>query len=288
MKVTKTFSQIKAANIVIFGTGAASSNVISFMKNHFELEASAFLDNDRSKSGSVFQGKSVYHPDWIAKQSVNDLFIVVASSYYTEISKQLSEMGMAEYTHFVNGLEWTKSFEKMILSAYFEPEKKSETSKVRERLAVFCTGDGMDVGYGGDPIHESAICMDLPKKYASYLNHPQHLSGDATNLRWFRDGVLDFVYSSHVLEDFEDTLSVAREWLRVVKPGGHLVLFLPDEQTYRNYCVSQGKQPNQHHIHEHFGLAFLKDKLSELDGIEFIHEAFPVEIYSFELVIRKL
>ena len=104
------------------------------------------------------------------------------------------------------------------------PKKISETSKCRQSLSRFCVGDGLDVGYGGDPIVPHAICMDLPEAYARYENHVQHLHGDATDLRWFRDGTLDFIYSSHVLEDFENTEPVLTEWLRVIRSGGHLVL----------------------------------------------------------------
>jgi SAM-dependent methyltransferase len=166
------------------------------------------------------------------------------------------------------------------------PKSISETSKVRASLAPFCAGDGIDVGFGGDPILPSAIAMDLPERYARYLENPQHLHGDASKLHWFRDGVLDYVFSSHVLEDFQDTAAVLREWLRVLKPGGRLVLFLPDEQTYRAYCAGQGKPPNAHHVHANFGPEYLKSCLPP-DGIEIEHERFPVGIYSFEMVVRK-
>ncbi|NQU09819.1 class I SAM-dependent methyltransferase [bacterium] len=165
--------------------------------------------------------------------------------------------------------------------------KASETSKCRAALAPFCTGDGLDVGYGGDPIVPHAICVDLPEAYARYESHPQHLHGDAADLRWFRDGCLDFVYSSHVLEDFPDTRAVLDEWLRVLKPGGSLVLYLPDEQTYRAHCRREGKPPNIHHTHEHFSLDHVKRSLAHRTDLEVVHERFPVGIYSFELVVRK-
>jgi SAM-dependent methyltransferase len=167
-------------------------------------------------------------------------------------------------------------------------KKISETSKCRGRLAPFCVGDGLDVGYGGDPIVPHAICMDLPQKYAAYESHVQHLHGDATNLHWFRDGVLDWVYSSHVLEDFHDTTSVLNEWLRVLRVGGRLILFLPDEQLYRSYCAVRGILPNVHHIHSDFGPDYVKRILDQRGGTTLIHEARPVDIYSFELVIETV
>lgn len=164
----------------------------------------------------------------------------------------------------------------------------SETSKCRHSLARYCQGDGIDIGFGGDPIVPHAICMDMPQGYANYAHHVQHLHGDARNLHWFSADSLDWVYSSHVLEDFEDTRSVLYEWLRVVRPGGYIVLYLPDEQAYRAHCSHQCKPPNIHHIHEFFSLDFVVSCLDGRDDIEIVHQQFPVGIYSFELVLRKL
>lgn len=175
----------------------------------------------------------------------------------------------------------------MKFSSLFRRRKISETSKCRQSLSKFCQGDGVDVGFGGDPIVPHAICMDQVQPYAKYLDHVQHLHGDACHLHWFRDGALDFVYSSHVLEDFQDTRALLDEWLRVLKPGGNLVLYLPDEQTYRAHCRSQGKPPNAHHIHEYFGMDHVTKALSHRQDIEIVHSRFPVGIYSFELVVRK-
>lgn len=166
--------------------------------------------------------------------------------------------------------------------------KRSETSKCRESLKKYCSGDGLDIGFGGDPIVSHAICVDLLKPYARYLDYPQHLHGDAKNLYWFKDCCLNFVYSSHLLEDFEDTGAVLDEWTRVLKVGGVLVLFLPDEKAYREHCRRQGKPPNIHHIHEDFSLEFIKCILKSRSNLEIIHEKFPTEIYNFELVIRKI
>lgn len=163
----------------------------------------------------------------------------------------------------------------------------SETNKCRESLSRFCVGDGVDVGFGGDPIVSHAICMDLPTPYAKYRDYTQHLHGSADDLRWFKDGSLDWVYSSHVLEDFQDTRAVLDEWIRVVRPGGVVILYLPDEVTYRAHCRCQGRPPNAHHIHENFGLAFVKQALAKREDIEIVHERFPVGIYSFELVLRR-
>jgi predicted SAM-dependent methyltransferase len=166
--------------------------------------------------------------------------------------------------------------------------KRSETSKVRKSLEKFCIGNGIDIGFGGDPITPSAICVDLHAPYAQYKKNPLHLKGSGDNLYWFNNSVLDYVYSSHLLEDFVDTKIVLEEWLRVLKPSGKLVLFLPDEQRYRLDCERKGKLPNQNHIHDHFSLNYVKTLLVDRTDIKIIHEVPLSHTYSFELVIEKI
>ena len=166
--------------------------------------------------------------------------------------------------------------------------KVSETSKVRKNLEGFCLGNGIDIGFGGDPITKSAISVDMFVPYANYENAPLNLKGSGDNLYWFKDNVLDYVYSSHLLEDFEDTEKVLTEWIRVLKPNGNLVLFLPNEQVYRQYCLNKGNKPNHNHIHDYFGLDFLKNIIKKRDDVEIVYELEPSNIYSFELVLKKI
>lgn len=46
------------------------------------------------------------------------------------------------------------------------------------------------------------------------------------------DGSCDAVFSSHLLEHMEDPAAALEEWWRVLKVGGFLVLYLPDEDLY--------------------------------------------------------
>jgi ubiquinone/menaquinone biosynthesis C-methylase UbiE len=105
---------------------------------------------------------------------------------------------------------------------------------------------------------------------------------------WFRDNVLDYVYSSHLLEDFIDTKTVLTEWLRVLKPGGRLIVFCPDEQIYREHC-RRTKQPyNTQHKVDDFSLNKVKSVLAEIGGTKILHENPLIDIYSWELVAEKI
>jgi SAM-dependent methyltransferase len=162
----------------------------------------------------------------------------------------------------------------------------SETSKCRARLAPYCTGYGADLGFGGDPITATAVRVDMPSPYAAVGAYPVQLGGDASDLYWFRDGVLDYVFSSHLLEDFDDTKAALREWLRVLKPGGRLVLFCPDEQRFRAHCARTGQPYNPAHKHAHFSLDFVLGLLRDLGQDDVAHVNPDVDFYSWELVVQ--
>ena len=56
--------------------------------------------------------------------------------------------------------------------------------------------------------------------------------GDAQLLATLADNSLDFVHSSHCLEHMRDPKEALQNWLRVLKPSGHMVIMIPDEDLY--------------------------------------------------------
>jgi len=111
--------------------------------------------------------------------------------------------------------------------------------------------NGIDIGFGGDPILPNAICMDQFEKYTSNViqTSVQNLYGDAGDMHWFKDMSMDYVYSAHVLEDFpeDQILSTFVEWFRLVRVGGLLILDLPNEMKYRAVCKERGYRSNPRH-----------------------------------------
>ena len=170
-----------------------------------------------------------------------------------------------------------------------KPFYNSETSKCRDRLGKFCLGTGMDIGFGGDSINKTAMNMDLRRPYTELGDDPQHLWGHCADLHWFADGQLDYIYSSHLIEDFsyEEMIVILREWLRVLKPLGHLVLYQPTEAVYKAHCDATGQSHNPGHKNDDFSFEALHKKvLPSLDVDLIYHEDFDDE-YSFDLVLRK-
>lgn len=159
----------------------------------------------------------------------------------------------------------------------------SETAKHRSFFLKYCHGNGLDIGYGGDPIVETAITLDQANRYSFEGNRPQNLTCDARSLSVFADNALDYVYSSHCIEDFGDTAGILREWLRVVKPGGYLCLLFPDEQVYRE----RSKSVNIAHVHPDFSLQFVIDRLPGNCTIEESAQFFADNDYNCALVLQK-
>lgn len=165
-----------------------------------------------------------------------------------------------------------------------------ETTVCRPNLLKFCGDMGVDLGFGGDPIKPEAITVDLPEPYAKVGPHKQNLKGDATNLYWFNEGVLDYVFSSHLLEDFsrEEIPGILQEWLRVLKPGGNIVLYMPDQQRYLKYCENNKWGINLAHKDPDMSLNVMIELINQIPNTEIIHQADNCGDYSFELVIKKL
>jgi ADP-heptose:LPS heptosyltransferase len=93
-------------------------------------------------------------------------------------------------------------------------------------------GPWLDVGCGMHKCFPSAIGVDSGQTFG--LNTAADVRTDVADLSMFADGSMAAVFSSHTLEDFtrEQTPAVLAEWARVIRPGGHMVLYLPSANLY--------------------------------------------------------
>ncbi|BAN22135.1 methyltransferase domain-containing protein [Caballeronia insecticola] len=89
-------------------------------------------------------------------------------------------------------------------------------------------GKGIDIGGGKDSI---ALYRSMFPRIESVTVY-EWAQGDAQYLENVQDGSFDFVYSAHCLEHMVDPRIALRHWLRVLKPGGHMIVTVPDEDMY--------------------------------------------------------
>ncbi len=147
----------------------------------------------------------------------------------------------------------------------------SETSKVRHWVLPYCTGKGCDIGFGGDKIVKvNCDGIDFPQPYTNTGSDKVDIGCDVINNEIpVPDNTYDYVYSSHLIEDFTDTKDALVKFIRILKPGGNLVLVFPDQPKYETYCREMGVPMNPYHIHPNMGYDFMIDCLDALPGISY-------------------
>ena len=92
----------------------------------------------------------------------------------------------------------------------------------------YFVGSGLDLGGKPDPL---ALYAELFSRMDSARTWDRE-DGDAQFLESVEDNSVDFVHSSHCLEHLVDPFVGLGNWLRVLKPGGHLIVTIPDEDMY--------------------------------------------------------
>jgi GT2 family glycosyltransferase/ADP-heptose:LPS heptosyltransferase len=104
----------------------------------------------------------------------------------------------------------------------------SETAKIRDRVLLFCKGKGIDIGCGRDPLTDTCVALDDE-------NWPEvTMQADARRIP-ISDGTFDWIYSSHAIEDIDDTDAVVKEWTRLVKKGGRLIVATPHPEFFTGF-----------------------------------------------------
>lgn len=100
-----------------------------------------------------------------------------------------------------------------------------ESSKARARrqregyFDRFLVGEGIDIGCGDDPV--TGDCLAWEKS-----------QGDAQTLPQLKPRQFDWVYSSHCLEHLPNPRRAVARWWEVLRPGGYLLLVVPDEDLF--------------------------------------------------------
>lgn len=92
------------------------------------------------------------------------------------------------------------------------------------------TGDVLDVGCGHDLMPHAAFPrVTAVRGYDLVLGHK-----DAQTLPEVADEGYDTVHSSHCLEHMRAPIVALFNWLRVLRPGGYLVVTVPDWVMYEH------------------------------------------------------
>jgi predicted SAM-dependent methyltransferase len=158
-------------------------------------------------------------------------------------------------------------------------QDRYEVEKCRFRLIPYCQGVGLDIGCGPEKIRKEAISID--KNGLGDLNFDID-----RGLNILADESLDYIFSSHCLEDLEYPLGSLKDWWSKLKVGGHLILYIPHKDFYPNVgnigC-------NIKHKHDFYPRDIV-EMMDTFATYKILHQKVCMETdeYSFEFVFKKL
>jgi SAM-dependent methyltransferase len=77
------------------------------------------------------------------------------------------------------------------------------------------------------------------EKYNYYPNKQGNvIINDAVSISKVSDNAYDFVFSSHCLEHIANPMKAVQEWLRILKPEGHLIIVVPE----KSHCFDHQRE----------------------------------------------
>jgi SAM-dependent methyltransferase len=99
---------------------------------------------------------------------------------------------------------------------------KSKSRRVREGFfAKYIADPGIDIGCSTDPLNETFRRFDI-----------MYGDGDAQRMEGIPDNTFATVYASHVLEHLHDPIEAIRNWFRILRDGGYLIIQVPHMELY--------------------------------------------------------
>lgn len=78
--------------LILFGTGGAAQKFVENTGTEVEF----YLDNNSLKWGETYNGRPIHSPEILKTINKNEYKVIIASMYYSDISKQLIGYGMSE------------------------------------------------------------------------------------------------------------------------------------------------------------------------------------------------
>lgn len=203
------------------------------------------------------------HPDWNGyKEQINICNEKWCSYCYdpTPCKNKIERLCMKEITvvqvlHSIDGLSKID-----YLSTH------DAKTPIEEDAEGWCKGRGIDVGGGKWPL-KGARNIDAGELENAY------------NISEYRDS-LDYVFSSHCLEHLEDPKRALKEWIRVLKEGGILYLYLPNP----DYMPWRKESMPKWHKHNFY----LLDILAMLEGTYVVEIVAKDFWFGQKIIARKV
>lgn len=104
--------------------------------------------------------------------------------------------------------ETTKAYERRLAEGWFDRYAPSQWP-------------GIDIGCQRDAINHTFRRWDLIRG-----------DGDATHMEGVPDNTFQTVYASHILEHLDDPINAIKNWYRILRPTGYLIIVVPHRDLY--------------------------------------------------------
>jgi len=167
----------------------------------------------------------------------------------------------------------------------------NEAANVRWNLVPYMNGRVLDLVCGPFKAFQHFIGVDNGHhdKEFGWKNRADVLVDTCEKLDLFADKSVDCVFSSHLLEHikYERVPAALNEWMRVLKVGGHLCLYVPDEDEYPKVGEKGANPDHKWDVNYERVVAALERVSCDWDMIEFEKRNKDDE-YSLWFCVRKL
>lgn len=150
-------------------------------------------------------------------------------------------------------------------------------------VKALAKGKVCELGVGGKKTVEDSIGVDRVEKgkvipWVGEVSQADVVA-DVTETLPFKDEEFDTVIARHILEHCENVIKTLKEWKRIIKPGGRLIVAVPDER------ISDGIPMNPEHR-----ISFTPDFLTDLGsacGLKAVQINEKHNFISFIVVFEK-
>ena len=166
---------------------------------------------------------------------------------------------------------------------------KTEAQEIQHIADKYCVGAGLDVGCGERKIVKEAVGIDFVSQYG-IKGHPITQADfhggweDYFNIK--KPQELDYIFSSHLIEDFDNAYDILDRWSESVKQGGYIVLYLPIEEAFKAHCHATGQLYNPHHKQNWKGYQDFIDNMTN-ENLQLVEGFDGPGPYSFYVVLEK-